>query len=64
MRRRARIVGRGTPARAVLAGGVSRHGAHCTCTYCREPATVTPSEPRRLVWIPITRLGSGLGGGR
>jgi len=27
---------RGTPAALVLAGGLSRHGRHCDCRYCRE----------------------------
>lgn len=27
---------RGTPAAALLANGLSRHGRHCPCPYCRE----------------------------
>jgi hypothetical protein len=34
---------RGNPAAWVLAGGVSRHGADCACTYCRAPAA--PAAP-------------------
>ena len=26
---------KGLPAAAILAGGISRHGAHCGCRYCR-----------------------------
>ena len=33
----------GNPAAWALAGGVSRHGADCACTYCRAPAA--PAAP-------------------
>jgi len=35
---RDRTRGRGIPATAILAGGISRHGESCPCSYCREPA--------------------------
>ena len=37
---------RGNPAAWVLAGGVSRHGAGCACTYCRAPAAPTDDVER------------------
>jgi hypothetical protein len=36
----------GNPAAWVLAGGVSRHGAGCACTYCRAPAAPTDDAER------------------
>ena len=39
---------RGTPAASLLSGGLSRHGRHCPCRYCREeyaPAAQTAERP-------------------
>lgn len=38
---------RGLPAAAVLAGGISRHGASCSCPYCVPP--VIPSAYARPI---------------
>jgi hypothetical protein len=60
----------GTPAAALLAGGLSRHGRHCPCPYCRAeyaPAAEAPipaAEAANLAH-PIRRgaLCRLLGGG-
>lgn len=59
--KRVRIPVHGTPARALLARGVSRHGAGCSCRYCQpEPqkpgyalVTITCDDGSQHQLVPI-----------
>jgi hypothetical protein len=54
VRRRARIVGRGTPAAFVLAGGLSRHGSGCYCRYCAKPEPTALTQLLPVDWRSMT----------